>query len=242
MKTYRCKVSGIPVVVKVYVKRDPEEVSVLICRSDAVWYTLNFMCYVRLQDLRVYEEKMAVIRRRLSPHTKYPNVLPYQRWLLSPRPFVRGSGVPSFLIRQHFLSNLYDRISTRPFLSPVEKKWMTYQLLRALEQLQRYVYADWTTQHLDAHRPHPCGFPQVQLGASTPDDWYGLCWCFSAGVCHGDIKTENVMVTSWNWVVLTDLAACFKPHVLPDDDPADFHYFFDSSGRRRCYLAPERLG
>jgi phosphoinositide-3-kinase, regulatory subunit 4 len=49
------------------------------------------------------------------------------------------------------------------------------------------------------------------------------------------------MVTSWNWVVLTDFAP-FKPVFLPDDDPADFNYFFDSSGRRRCYLAPERLG
>lgn len=68
-----------------------------------------------------------------------------------------------------------------------------------------------------------------------------MCGAGSAGVCHGDIKTENVMVTSWNWVVLTDLSASFKPPMLPFDDPADVNYFFDSSGRRRCYLAPERF-
>ena len=46
-------------------------------------------------------------------------------------------------------------------------------------------------------------------------------------VCHGDIKTENVMVTGWNWVLLTDIAS-FKP-------------FFDTSRRRSCYIAPERF-
>ena len=60
------------------------------------------------------------------------------------------------------------------------------------------------------------------------------------GVCHGDIKMENVMVTSWNWVMLTDFAT-FKPTALPEDNPADFSYFFDTSRRRTCYIAPERF-
>jgi len=34
-------------------------------------------------------------------------------------------------------------------------------------------------------------------------------------VCHGDIKSENVMVTSWNWVLITDFAS-FKPTYLPE--------------------------
>lgn len=38
------------------------------------------------------------------------------------------------------------------------------------------------------------------------------------GVCHGDIKAENVMVTSWNWVFLTDFAS-YKPTYLPADNP-----------------------
>lgn len=59
-------------------------------------------------------------------------------------------------------------------------------------------------------------------------------------VCHGDIKTENVMVTGWNWVLLTDIAS-FKPAFLPEDNPADFNFFFDTSRRRSCYIAPERF-
>ena len=48
------------------------------------------------------------------------------------------------------------------------------------------------------------------------------------------------MVTSWTSVLLTDLAS-FKPTYLREDNPADFSYFFDTSRRRTCYLAPERF-
>ncbi|RUP49351.1 LOW QUALITY PROTEIN: hypothetical protein BC936DRAFT_142738 [Jimgerdemannia flammicorona] len=59
-------------------------------------------------------------------------------------------------------------------------------------------------------------------------------------VYHGDIKTENIQVTSWNWAYVTDFAS-FKPTYLPEDNPADFSFFFDTSSRRTCYLAPERF-
>lgn len=102
------------------------------------------------------------------------------------------------MFRQYVKSNLYDRISTRPFLSSIEKKWLAFQILCALNQ---------------AHQQ---------------------------GVCHGDIKLENVMVSSWNWLLLADFAT-IKPTLLPEDDPADFTYFFDTSRRRTCYIAPERF-
>ena len=60
-------------------------------------------------------------------------------------------------------------------------------------------------------------------------------------IYHGDIKTENILVTSWNWLYLTDYSASYKPTRLPEDNPADFSYYFDTSGRRTCYLAPERF-
>ncbi|XP_044593942.1 phosphoinositide 3-kinase regulatory subunit 4 isoform X2 [Cotesia glomerata] len=101
-------------------------------------------------------------------------------------------------MREYVKYSLYDRISTRPFLSNIEKKWITFQVLYALHQAHKF------------------------------------------GVCHGDIKLENIMITSWNWVLLTDFAS-FKPTYLPEDNPADFSYFFDTSRRRTCYIAPERF-
>jgi phosphoinositide-3-kinase regulatory subunit 4 len=123
-----------------------------------------------------------------------------------------------YIIRQWIASNLYDRIryahvdstplsnfiqtkfrhSTRPFLSMVEKKWITFQLINALRDAR------------------------------------------NRKVSHGDIKSENILVTSWNWIYLSDFAS-YKPTYLPLDDPSDFSFFFDTSGRRTCYIAPERF-
>jgi phosphoinositide-3-kinase regulatory subunit 4 len=38
--------------------------------------------------------------------------------------------------------------------------------------------------------------------------------CHENNVCHGDIKIDNVLLTSWNWVVLSDFAS-FKPTHIP---------------------------
>lgn len=120
-----------------------------------------------------------------------PNVLTYQKVVETER--------AGYLIRQWLHSNLYDRISTRPFLSSVEKRWITYQLLHAMR---------------DAHERN---------------------------IAHGDLKCENILVTTSLMIYVTDFASSFKPTYLPLDDPSDFSYFFDTSGRRTCYLAPERF-
>src|SRR5271156_2962525 len=120
-----------------------------------------------------------------------PNALGYQR--------IVEIGAGGFLVRQHIYSSLYDRMSTRPFLEDVEKKWLSFQLLCAVRD------------------------------------------CHAREVFHGDIKTENLLVTSWNWLYLSDFSASFKPTFLPEDNPADFSFYFDTSGRRTCYLAPERF-
>jgi phosphoinositide-3-kinase, regulatory subunit 4 len=172
MKSYLMKVDDTSVIVKVYFK-SPEE------------------------ELETYAATLTWMWNALSP-SQHPNLLPYQMWIKSSAKASKPNFSPVFLVRQYFPANLYDRLSTRPFLSDLEKLWVIYQLMRAVEE---------------AHEE---------------------------GVVHGDIKPENVMVTSWNWIVLTDFAP-YKPVLIPDDDPTDFHYFFDSMGRRRCYVAPERF-
>lgn len=120
-----------------------------------------------------------------------PNTLGYQR--------VVETETNGYLVRQYLYNSLYDRLSTRPFLEDIERKWLSFQLLCALRD------------------------------------------CHAKDIYHGDIKTENTLVTSWNWLYLSDFSSSFKPVTLPDDNPTDFSYFFDTSSRRTCYIAPERF-
>ncbi|KAK0551331.1 Serine/threonine-protein kinase [Tilletia horrida] len=139
-------------------------------------------------SLRPLVRRLRVEREALA---NVPNVLAYQTVIET-----REAG---YVIRQWLASSLYDRISTRPFLSTIEKKWITYQLIHAMRDAR------------------------------------------AAKVPHGDLKCENILVTSSLSIYITDFAASFKPVYLPLDDPADFNFFYDTSGRRSCYVAPERF-
>ncbi|RYP44993.1 hypothetical protein DL768_008607 [Monosporascus sp. mg162] len=138
--------------------------------------------------LQEYRDKILQERDKLRD---VPNALGFERAF--------ENGLNGFLVRQYLYSSLYDRLSTRPFLEDIEKRWLAFQLLCALRD------------------------------------------CHARDVYHGDIKTENLMVTSWNWLYLTDFTGPFKPKQLNEANPANFSYYFDQSGRRTCYIAPERF-
>lgn len=126
--------------------------------------------------------------------------------LLAPHPCLLGwsniieTDSAGYLVRQAVKTNLYDRLLIRPFLAPVEKVWLVFQLLKIVELLHDHLH-----------------------------------------VCHGDIKLENVLVTGANWLLLTDFSQHIKPVHLLDDSPSEFVFYFDSSNRRSCYVAPERF-
>ncbi|XP_037949245.1 phosphoinositide 3-kinase regulatory subunit 4-like [Teleopsis dalmanni] len=137
--------------------------------------------------LEDYKERVEYIKKTLANAV---NCLPFQRVELTDK--------AAYIMREFVKHSLYDRVSTRPFLTVLEKKWITFQILCALNQ------------------------------------------CHKQKICHGDIKLENILITSWNWILLSDFAS-FKPTYLPEDNPADYTYFFDTSRRRTCYIAPERF-
>lgn len=171
MKTYLMRVESTQVIVKVYMRFPDEDLMSPARALTLLWNTI--------------------------PPTKYPNLMPYQMWIRS-TPKSKALPSPVYLIRQFFNANLYDRLSTRPFLNELEKHWIIFQLLKCLEI------------------------------------------CHEHGVVHGDIKPENIMCTTSNWLVLTDFSP-FKPVMLPDDDLTDFKYYFDAMARDRCYIAQERF-
>ncbi|KUI54795.1 Phosphoinositide 3-kinase regulatory subunit 4 [Cytospora mali] len=157
-----------------------------------------------------HHDGVVLVKVFIKPYTpmsldKYRQMIIYQRQILSEIPNALGyqriveTETNGYLVRQYLYNSLYDRLSTRPFLEDIEKKWISFQLLCALRD------------------------------------------CHARDIYHGDIKAENTLVTSWNWLYLTDFSSSLKPVTLPDDNPTDFSYFFDTSSRRTCYIAPERF-
>ncbi|KAJ4300182.1 Serine/threonine-protein kinase [Collariella sp. IMI 366227] len=104
-------------------------------------------------SLDKYKQQIIHERRALAD---VPNALPYQRAI--------ETETNGYIVRQFLYNSLYDRLSTRPFLEDIEKRFLAFQLL--------------------------CGLRD----------------CHAKGVYHGDIKTENILVTSWNWLYLADFS------------------------------------
>ncbi|KAJ6246698.1 phosphoinositide 3-kinase regulatory subunit 4 [Anaeramoeba flamelloides] len=121
---------------------------------------------------------------------KFLNVLPFQQYFETKK--------AGYLIRPYLYTNLADKLKQKPFLQPIEKKFLVYQLLHGVNQLH------------------------------------------SHNLYHGDLKSENIVLTSFLWIFITDLAT-YKPKYIPAGNPAKFSYYFDTSGTRKCYLAPERF-
>lgn len=83
-------------------------------------------------SLRPLVRRLRVEREALED---VPNVLTYQK--------VVETETAGYLIRQWMASNLYDRISTRPFLTLIEKKWITFQLLSAMKETRLRKVRQW---------------------------------------------------------------------------------------------------
>jgi phosphoinositide-3-kinase regulatory subunit 4 len=74
--------------------------------------------------LQHYTSLIELFQKDMDELQSLCNAFPIQKWILNDR-FVA-------VVRPFVASNLYDRLSTRPFLSNYEKKWIVYQLLVSL--------------------------------------------------------------------------------------------------------------
>lgn len=66
----------------------------------------------------------------------------------------------------------------------------------------------------------------------------GLYNLHSEGFFHGDLKTSNVLLTTWNHAYIADFACCHKPLYI--DDISVFRAYFSTS-ESNCSLAPEKF-
>lgn len=91
--------------------------------------------------LYVQQRELLRVFRALQQNS---HTAPFLYWKAGPETFrpnyTNNSGNsigvrPALLLRPYFYTTLSDRLASRPFLTHVEKLWIVYQLLRALDEI-----------------------------------------------------------------------------------------------------------
>ena len=73
--------------------------------------------------------------------------------------------------------------------------------------------------------------------------FYGIYQLHLSGIYHGDLKIENILLTSNNSVFITDISP-YKPAYIQIDDIGSYTCYFENANDKNfksCYLAPERI-
>ena len=73
--------------------------------------------------------------------------------------------------------------------------------------------------------------------------FYGIYQLHESDIYHGDIRMENILLTSNSSVFISDISP-FKPAYLKIDDIGMYTCYFGNNSNdnfRSCYLAPERI-
>ena len=135
---------------------------------------------------------------------------------------------PAVLLRPYYYTTLSDRLASRPFLTLVEKLWIIYQLLRALEDLHNSVSSNAVSSSKIEKNDEKSTSKGNRIDSENDTSYGGrMSTKATVPIVHGFLTTENVGLSSWNWVVLLDLSASYKGRTaLPDDDPSEYLYYF----------------
>jgi phosphoinositide-3-kinase, regulatory subunit 4 len=93
--------------------------------------------------LKLYKDRVEEIKNIIyATYGLYTNCLPFSDMIITDR--------AAFICRQFIKYNLYDRLSTRPFLTHIEKKWIAFQLICAVNEIHslQIVHGDMKTENV----------------------------------------------------------------------------------------------
>jgi len=171
--------------------------------------------------LYTQQRELSRVFRALKRHS---HMAPFLYWKAGPEILRDAIPLrPALLLRPYFYTTLSDRLASRPFLTHVEKLWIVFQLLRALDDLHSSTSSSAALLSSNNHEEANSG---IDSSTDTNTNRGGKTE-IALPIVHGFLTTENIGLSSWNWVVLLDLSASYKGRTaLPDDDPSEYLYYF----------------
>ena len=161
-----------PLLLKIFYKDDYNE-------KDKMQFEVELEKILKLQKIVLSEHKLNVV----------------------PTINIKNTYRSGIIYRQYIGISLKERMYLMPYLTNIDKIWITFQLLYSFHNLNKMQ------------------------------------------IYHGDIKPENILLTSNLSVYLADFAT-YKPAYIYVNDLASYTYYFgsyNSDNLKGCYLAPERL-
>jgi len=204
-------IPSLPICTEEFIKKFTEDLTFKKVLSTHTMYTSVLaeiegdglvVCKIRCDNFKDKtkdnEMELKSVKRRIEAFQSivykeiHPNLLPIEK-------FETLSIGVTMAFRQYVFHSLKDKLAQVPKIEIIQKKWITFQLIHSLKQLQ------------------------------------------NLGEFHGNITTENVLITSSDWVFLSDCMFYKKVYLGIDDHQINSAYFGDYINHKRCYIAPERF-
>ena len=157
-----------------------------------IFYKDNFSEKDKKQFEIELEKVQALQKKVLSDHYKL-NIVPTIN--------IKNTERSGIIYRQYIGISLKERLYLMPYLTNIDKIWITFQLLYLFNNLEKMQ------------------------------------------IFHGDLKPQNILITSNLSVYLADFAT-YKPSYIYSNDLGSYTFYFGSyntGNLNGCYLAPERL-
>ena len=157
-----------------------------------IFYKDNFSEKDKKQFEIELEKVQALQKKVLSDHYKL-NIVPTIN--------IKNTERSGIIYRQYIGISLKERLYLMPYLTNIDKIWITFQLLYLFNNLEKMK------------------------------------------IFHGDLKPQNILITSNLSVYLADFAT-YKPSYIYSNDLGSYTFYFGSyntGNLNGCYLAPERL-
>ncbi|CBK25338.2 uncharacterized protein [Blastocystis hominis] len=189
-----------------------------------------------VKTLRQHEKYMDYVNSKLNP-IEQPNLAPFTRF------FFDEKTQTEYLVRPYFHSCLDARLNSRPFPSDIEKRWIVYQGLQALQQLhsQNLSHGDIKPENFVVTSTGwvYLTYPHIFVGCLSLEDniYTYFSYFFTSQKRHACyLAPERIVQYPMSLLFISVMPSgeitnanppCYTDGTLPPDQPCDIHWSSD---------------